>query len=95
LRQSVRLNIFSAGTFAPSPAFNYFFKACHKGDATAKAATVGESAVRVLADASDITGLLGANAQLEMVWESSAVEIRTGEEKLERRTLPRNDLDIY
>ena len=32
--------------------------------------------------------LTGRNAQSEMVWESSGVEIRTGEEKLERRTLP-------
>jgi hypothetical protein len=75
-------------TCAPSPAFNYYFKACRKGDAAAKEITGGESAVRVLADASDITRLTGRNAQLEMVWESSAVEIRTGEEKLERRTLP-------
>jgi hypothetical protein len=43
-----------------------------------KAVTVGDSAVRVLADGSEI----------KTVWESSAVEIRTGEEKLERRTLP-------
>ena len=44
-------------SLSPDPAFDYYFIACRKGDATAKAITVGESAVRVLADASDITGL--------------------------------------
>jgi hypothetical protein len=42
----------------PDPGVEYYFKACRKGDATARAVTVGESAVRVLADASEITGLL-------------------------------------
>jgi hypothetical protein len=41
----------------PDTGFEYYFKACRKGDATAKAVTVGDSAVRVLADASEITGL--------------------------------------
>jgi len=44
-------------SLSPDPGFNYFFKACRKGDAAAKAVTIGESAVRVLADASEITGL--------------------------------------
>ena len=65
-------------SLSPDTGFKYFFKACRKGDSTTKAVTVGDSAVRVLADGSEI----------KTVWESSAVEIRTGEEKLERRTLP-------
>ena len=44
-------------SLSPDPGFEYYFKACRKGDATAKAVAVGDSAVRVLADASEITGL--------------------------------------
>jgi hypothetical protein len=42
---------------SPDPGFEYYFKACRKGDATAKAVMVGESAVRVLAEppACDLT----------------------------------------
>jgi hypothetical protein len=43
-------------SFNPSPVFDYYFKACRKG-AAAKPVMVVESAVRVLADASEITGL--------------------------------------
>jgi hypothetical protein len=75
-------------SLSPDPGFEYFFKACRKGDAAAKAVTVGESAIRVLGGCQPDYRITGRNAQLEMVWESSAVEIRTGEEKLERRTLP-------
>ena len=46
------------------------FKACRKGDANAKV-TVGESAVRVLADASEITGLPRDNFE---VWEITTEE---------------------
>jgi hypothetical protein len=35
----------------------YSFKACRKGDPKTKAVTVSESAVRAIANASDITGL--------------------------------------
>ena len=35
--------------------FDYYFKACRKGDTEAKAVTVNQSAVRALADASEIT----------------------------------------
>ena len=44
-------------SLGPDPGFEYFFKACRKGDVTAKAVTGGGSAVRVLADASEVTGL--------------------------------------
>jgi hypothetical protein len=36
---------------------DYYYKACRKGDVEAKAVTVNQSAVRALADASEITGL--------------------------------------
>jgi hypothetical protein len=35
-------------SLSPDPGFEYFFKACRKGDATAKAVTVGDSAVRMV-----------------------------------------------
>jgi hypothetical protein len=44
-------------SLSAEPGFECFFKACRKGDATGNAVTVGDSAVRVLADASEITGL--------------------------------------
>jgi hypothetical protein len=58
-------------SLSPDPGFEYFFKACRKGDATAKPVTVGESAVRVLADASEITGIPRDNFE---VWEISKAE---------------------
>src|SRR5260370_42627372 len=42
---------------APNPGFEYYFKACRKADPEAKAIAIGESPVRLLADASEITGL--------------------------------------
>ena len=44
-------------SLSPDPGFEYFLKACRKGDAAAKAVAVGHSPVRVIADASEITGL--------------------------------------
>lgn len=44
-------------SFAPSPEFNLLYKACRKGDRDAKAVAVGWSIPRVIADASEITGL--------------------------------------
>jgi hypothetical protein len=41
----------------PDPGFDYYYKACKKGDPLGKAVTVNESAVRAIADASDVTGL--------------------------------------
>jgi hypothetical protein len=57
--------------FNPTPGFEYYFKACRKGDSTATPVTVGDSAVRVLADASEITGLPRDNFE---VWEISREE---------------------
>jgi hypothetical protein len=42
-------------SLSPDPGFEYYFKACRKGDAKAKAVTANQSAVRALADASEIT----------------------------------------
>jgi hypothetical protein len=44
-------------SLSPDPGFEYYFKACRKGDPEAKAVAVGESPMGVLADASEITGL--------------------------------------
>jgi hypothetical protein len=44
-------------SLSPDPGFDYYFKACRKSDSEAKAVTVNQSAVRALADASEITGL--------------------------------------
>jgi hypothetical protein len=44
-------------TFTPSPEFDYYYKACRKGDREAKAVAVSYSSVGVLADASEVTGL--------------------------------------
>lgn len=41
----------------PDPGIEYYYKACRKGDREEKAVAVGESPVRVLTDASEITGL--------------------------------------
>jgi hypothetical protein len=41
----------------PDPGFDYYYKACKKGDQEAKAVTVDPSPVAALANASDITGL--------------------------------------
>jgi hypothetical protein len=61
-------------TFTPSPEFDYYYKACRKGDLEAKAVTVGQSAVRVLADASEVTGLPRDNFE---VHEISQAEFET------------------
>ena len=44
-------------TFTPAPQFDYYYKACRKGDREAKPVAVSYSPVGVLADASEITGL--------------------------------------
>jgi hypothetical protein len=58
-------------SLSAEPGFECFFKACRKGDATGKAVTVGDSAVPVLADASEITGLPRDRFE---VWETTREE---------------------
>lgn len=41
----------------PAPIFDYYYKACRKGDPEAKAVAVSYSSAGVLVDASEITGL--------------------------------------
>jgi hypothetical protein len=41
----------------PDPGFEYYYKACKKGDPEAKAVTVDQSPVAALADVSEITSL--------------------------------------
>lgn len=44
-------------SFTPSPEFNLLYKACRKGERDAKPVAIGWSIPRVIADASEITGL--------------------------------------
>jgi hypothetical protein len=44
-------------SFTPAPEFDYYHKACRKGDRESKAVAVNQSPVAVLADASEVTGL--------------------------------------
>ena len=54
-------------TFTPSPEFDYYYKACRKGDPEAKAVAVSDSPVRVLADASEITSLPRDNFEVHEI----------------------------
>jgi len=51
------LNIYRHEHIYPIPEFDYYYKACRKGDRETKAVAVSYSPVGVLADASEITGL--------------------------------------
>jgi hypothetical protein len=44
-------------SLSPDPGFEYYYKACRKGDPEAKAVTVNESPVAALVRASEIAGL--------------------------------------
>ena len=57
----------------PNPGIEYYFKTCRKGDPKTKAVTANESAVRAIADASEITGLPRDNFE---VYEISKQEFR-------------------
>jgi len=59
-----------------TPDVDYFFKACRKGDPTAKPVAVGDSAVRVLADASEITGLPRDNFEVREITKHEYEEFR-------------------
>ena len=52
---------------SPDPGFEYYYKACRKGDPEAKAVTVNESPVRAIADASEITGLPRDNFEVHEI----------------------------
>jgi hypothetical protein len=59
-------------SLSPDSGFEYYFKACRKGDPEAKAVAVGESPMGVQADASEITGLPRNNFEIH---EISKVEL--------------------
>ncbi len=54
-------------SLSPDPGFDYYYKACRKGDPAAKEVTVGQSAPRALADASEITGLPRDNFEVHEI----------------------------
>ena len=51
----------------PDPGFKYYYKACKKGDPEAKVVTVNQSPIAAPADASEITGLPGANFEVHEI----------------------------
>ena len=51
----------------PDPGFEYYYKACKKGDPEAKAVTADQSSVAALANASEITGLPRDNFELHEI----------------------------
>ena len=51
----------------PDPGFDYYYKACKKGDSEAKAVTVDPSPVAALANASEITGLPRDNFEVHEI----------------------------
>jgi hypothetical protein len=62
------MNIFpDMPSLNPDSGLEYFFKACRKGDAAAKAVPVDQSAIRALADASEITGLPRDNFEVHEI----------------------------
>jgi hypothetical protein len=54
-------------SLSPNPGFEYYYKACRKGDREGKAVAVGYSPMRVLADASEITGLPRDNFEVHEI----------------------------
>jgi hypothetical protein len=54
-------------SFTPSPEFDYYYKACRKGDSEAKAVAVNQSPVVVLVAASEVTGLPRDNFEVHEI----------------------------
>ena len=54
-------------SLSPDPGFEYYYKACRKGDREAKAVAISESPVGVIADASEITGLPRDNFEVRQI----------------------------
>ena len=53
--------------FTPAAEFDYYYKACRKGDPGGKAVAVNQSPVAALADASEITGLPRDNFEVHEI----------------------------
>ena len=64
-------------TFTPSPEFDYYYKACRKGDREAKAVTVNQSPVAALAAASEITGLPRDNFEVHEISKEEFEKLHT------------------
>ena len=65
-------------TFTPSPEFDYYYKACRKGDSEAKAVAVNQSPVAVVAAASDITGLPRDNFEVHLISKAEFKDLHSG-----------------
>jgi hypothetical protein len=63
-------------TFTPFPEFDYYYKACRKGDSEAKAVAVNQSPVAVLAAASDITSLPRDNFEVLEISKAEFEDLR-------------------
>ena len=61
----------------PGPGFEYYYKACKKGDSEAKAVTVDHSSVAALANASKITGLPRDNFEIREISKEEFERLRT------------------
>jgi hypothetical protein len=60
----------------PDPGFEYYYKACKKGDPEAKAVTVDQSPVAALADVSEITGLPRDNFEVHEISKEEFKKLR-------------------
>ena len=60
----------------PDPGFDYYYKACKKGDPEAKSVTVDQSLVVTLANASEITGLPRDNFEVHEISKEEFEKLR-------------------
>jgi hypothetical protein len=65
-------------TFTPSPEFDYYFKACRKGDFEAKAVAVNPSPMAAIAAASEITRLPRDNFEVHEISKAEFEGLRSG-----------------
>jgi hypothetical protein len=63
-------------TLTPAPEFDYYYKACRKGDPEAKPVAVSYSPVGVLADASEVTGLPRDNFEVHEISKAQFRDLR-------------------
>jgi hypothetical protein len=61
----------------PDPGFEYYRKACKKGDQEAKAVTVNESPMAALANAGEITGLPRDNFEVHEISKEEFERLRS------------------
>ena len=63
-------------SFHSDPGFEYYYKACKKGDPDAKSVTADQSPVAALAAASEITGLPRDNFELHEISKEEFEKLR-------------------